>query len=655
MDRKHGKDNKDNKESINLGVARGPYFLRRTPFRRGAQHESGPAEPVGSMKEAPSGPPSEPNGKAPADEGSSAGDIEEVGSDAEPLPDIPKGSSNDGPSQDLKKPQDEDPDSKLGRRPNGGGSSSSKSLGRSSSKPQGGGPSDLDPWADEEDMERDFRLTSSSKDKSPSNAESSKDSLVQILLQALGEGRGGRRSSSMDDVQTNLLVSYRPFNPERDDIAHWISGFRRLVPEEATDQQVLKTLECKLPEQFSALLHHTYTEVKRAGGDWRKALRSFLNRVTGGESKFLKMRRLRSLSQKEGEPIRQFAIRTRNELRKAKGREPSEDEWREHVMGGAITATGMELDRIYNQNLVEPSLWDAIAMVEHWERQQAAQLHHPDPVRTTQSSDSGTEVLLTGVREVQAEEIACTWCSQRGHLESTCSREPRCAICFGKHPERNHHEAIKLGHHQPQTSPAIPSQGRGNGRWIDGRNGGFKNRNPQKNFGPNDQRNSSPGGRKNFDHRDQRSFTPRDQRRFGPGGQRDSDRREQAKPSFQKRAPKDPAMGKGRNEMKKRKRDEEDTGDEKRRVCYTCGHDGHMARECPSSEQKGQTKGGKAPQGRRVQVQVADPTLSPITTPLTERNSDRDEPQGKKPSELEMALEILLRNVKGKRDFNPFE
>ena len=119
----------------------------------------------------------------------------------------------------------------------------------------------------------------------------------------------------MDDVQTNLLVSYRSFDPERDDIRHWTSGSRRLVPDEAADQQILTTLECKLPEQFGALLHHIYTEVKGLGGDWKNVLRSFLNRVTGGENKFLKAMRLRSLSQKEGEPIRQFVIRMRKELR----------------------------------------------------------------------------------------------------------------------------------------------------------------------------------------------------------------------------------------------------------------------------------------------------------------------------------------------------
>ena len=59
----------------------------------------------------------------------------------------------------------------------------------------------------------------------------------------------------MDDVQTNLLLSYHPFDPERDGIKHWVSGFRRLVPDEATDKQVLKTLEYKLPEQFGTLLY----------------------------------------------------------------------------------------------------------------------------------------------------------------------------------------------------------------------------------------------------------------------------------------------------------------------------------------------------------------------------------------------------------------
>ena len=54
-------------------------------------------------------------------------------------------------------------------------------------------------------------------------------------------------------------------------------------------------------------------------------------------------------------------------------------------------------------------------------------------------SSAGATVLL-GDPGVAGKEptVVCTWCSQRGHLESTCIRDPRCARCFGAHPERNH-------------------------------------------------------------------------------------------------------------------------------------------------------------------------------------------------------------------------
>ena len=88
-------------------------------------------------------------------------------------------------------------------------------------------------------------------------------------------------------------------------------------------------------------------------------------------------------------------------------------------------------------------------------------------------------------------------------------------------------------------------------------------------------------------------------------------------------------------------------------MCFTCGQNDHMALDRPSNEQKGQARGGRARRGRRVQAQVAAPTLPPIPTPLERENSDFSEPQGKHKPELALALEI---NVKGKgRDFNLFE
>ena len=56
------------------------------------------------------------------------------------------------------------------------------------------------------------------------------------------------------------------------------------MPDEAAVGQVLETLECKLPEQFDALLHQ-----KRLG----EGTSELSNRITGGESKFLNTKETR--------------------------------------------------------------------------------------------------------------------------------------------------------------------------------------------------------------------------------------------------------------------------------------------------------------------------------------------------------------------------
>ena len=154
-----------------------------------------------------------------------------------------------------------------------------------------------------------------------------------------------------------------------------------------------------------------------------ETVRLFLSRVAGSENKLSKLRRLKTLTQQDGEEISQFAIRVREELKKVRGREPRDPEWREGVA---------------NQMPEDTDFWDAIKAVEYWERQNAALLNQADPHSAIRrSSAQGATVLVGNVASPGKDpSIVCTWCSQRGHMEVECMREPRCAICFGDHPER---------------------------------------------------------------------------------------------------------------------------------------------------------------------------------------------------------------------------
>ena len=114
-------------------------------------------------------------------------------------------------------------------------------------------------------------------------------------------------------------------------------------------------------------------------------------------------------------------------------------------MVGALDATAMELDRVANQMPEDTDFWDVIKAVEYWERQNAALLNQANPYsEIRRSSAQGATVLVGNVASPGKDpSIVCTWCSQRGHMEVECMREPRCAICFGDHPERTHDAAAR--------------------------------------------------------------------------------------------------------------------------------------------------------------------------------------------------------------------
>ena len=111
---------------------------------------------------------------------------------------------------------------------------------------------------------------------------------------------------------------------------------------------------------------------------------------------------------------------------------------------GALDAPAMELDRIANQTPGNPSFWEAIKAVEFWERQHAALLNQGDPSSAIRRSTAlGATVLFGDPSAIGKRPTPPTWCSQKGHEETTCVREPRCIKCFGPHPER-YHDAVAL-------------------------------------------------------------------------------------------------------------------------------------------------------------------------------------------------------------------
>ena len=278
---------------------------------------------------------------------------------------------------------------------------------------------------------------------SPARPDHLDGSALDRLARVLERVGTNHRTSGMDDLQIKMLANYQPFDSARHDICAWIAGFKRLVPDDASNEQVMRALDCRLPHKYADLLRLARSQCVQYTWDWRETVRLFLSRVAGSENKLSKLRRLKTLTQ-DGEEIRQFAIRVRDELKKVGGREPRDPEWREGVMVGALDATAMELDRVANQMPEDTDFWDVIKAVEYWERQNAALLNQADPHSIRRSSAQGVAVLVGNVASPGKDpSIVCTWCSQRGHMEVECLREPRCAICFGDHPERTHDAAAR--------------------------------------------------------------------------------------------------------------------------------------------------------------------------------------------------------------------
>ena len=444
------------------------------------------------------------------------------------------------------------------------------------------------------------------------------------LIHALEKGGLGRRAGGLDDLQIQILAGYQPFDPARHDIGAWTAGFKRLVPDDASDGQVLRVLECKLPRQYADLLGQARKESEEYEAGWREAVKLFLSRASGSENRLSKLRKLKSLTQQDGEPVRKFAIRVRDELKRIRGREPTPQEWRDEVMVGALDATAMELDRIANQTPGNPSFWEVIKAVEFWERQHAALLNQGDPASAIRRSSSLGATVLFGDPNAARKGPApvCAWCAQRGHEETTCVREPRCVKCYGPHPER-YHDAIASEEARRASLPA---------RALGG---------------------ASPVDARSRDSRGPRSYASRDP--AGHGQQQLLSSPPPPPPRAFARAAQDAAARDGGG-----------------RRCYVCGVKGHLKRECPTLR-----TGKEAPGGMQAQAHVAVIPQTPAPfSPIRDRTLGADRGvaervrdleqwrrgldqtrtrQGDGPTELERATKAVLRGAEKDGVFNPFE
>ena len=239
-----------------------------------------------------------------------------------------------------------------------------------------------------------------------------------------------------------------------------------------------------------------------------------------------------------------------------------------------------------------------IRAVEFWERQNAARLNKGDPTSAIRpSSAQGATVLLGDPHGAgQESTVVCTWCSQRGHLESTCVREPRCARCFGPHPERNHDGIVRAGRAHFPSSIA------------DGKTekyAGFPH--------------SSRGARDYAarDSRWQNQSRPSQDAAARDGGKRDTAARAGGH-----------SPGKPDNDG--------------RRKCFLCGRRGHLRRQCltPKTERDGEGR-------MQAQALVAMVPHSPApTSPTKDGSSEGDSEVAKRLKDLEQWRKSLEQSLK---------
>lgn len=269
--------------------------------------------------------------------------------------------------------------------------------------------------------------------------------ILELLTRAVTTGKRDRglQSHAISDLQIGWLRNLQPFNPSRDNLAAWCSMVRELLPPETAHVDALRVVESRLPRNLADMLKLCVNQLKVTNKlTWDTCINLFVTRVTGRLGKMSQEKRMQRIRQREGEGIREFAVRAMTELQDITGRSPHDKEWRRIIMTGAREATLLEMDKV-EATTGETDLWKLIEVGEIHERQNSAVYSLPDggsprgPLSPGQRPDAQKADALVL-------DIECEWCSKRGHREVDCSRQnPMCGECGAEHVTRRHDEVMK--------------------------------------------------------------------------------------------------------------------------------------------------------------------------------------------------------------------
>lgn len=286
------------------------------------------------------------------------------------------------------------------------------------------------------------------------------EAILELLTKTVAREKNKGASRAISDLQVNWLRNLQLFNPAKDDLAAWCSMVRELLPPGLSAEEALRLLGSRLPRTLGDMLRVCMNQLKVEDElSWDACIEMLVSRVTGKEGFMTQVRRTQRIRQKEGEGIREFAIRATTELQQILGRAPGEEEWKRVIMAGAHESTLLEMDKV-RVTLGVTDLWRLIEVAEIHEKQNGAKYNLPD-------GRGPGGVLMPNERprsqvDAMVAEIECGWCSKMGHTESSCTRvDPICGECGEQHTTRRHDEVTerekkKRGPPQVQVQVAAP-------------------------------------------------------------------------------------------------------------------------------------------------------------------------------------------------------